>query len=652
MQIKLSRLLLVFIITGAALDADIVAQLPIKKVSLFSSGVGYFERSGELQGSVKLLLPFETAAINDALKSLIVYDPASDAPLVSYASEDLQKTLSELKINLSGNPSITQILHSLKGAELEIYAPDKIVGKIIGTQVNREKNYDELSLLVNNNIHVVPLNNVTSYKFTDAKISQDLTLALDTILNHRQNVKNLYLYLPSSKKRNVSISYVIPAPVWKSTYRLDLSNARPFLQGWAIVDNAGDSDWENVELSLIVGRPVSFTQPLYTPYFLNRPSLPLSIAGFAEAKTYESGFQSSKQAQNKVAYKTMALAEAAAAPTMDADYALSNVDYDTPESKSAGEQFVFTLKNPVVLKHKESAMLPFVQSNLKARKVSIFTHIPQGVSVNPSLGAELTNDLGLKLPAGPIAVYEGGTFAGDALIEFFGENEKRFISYGDDLAVKGTVAYSSKSRFDSVKISKGVMTITEKMVYEKVYTLKNSDKKSRDIILEHPFTADANLITPAKYAEKTSSAYRFEFTLPPNRELKYSVKEERPIQNTILIAQMDYTVIAAFSTNKDFPSSVKNVLKEAAKLMNTVTAEKGKLSNAQNALAESISEQGRIRQNITAVGNGSPQGQEYIKRLTALDVEIDKINADMDKIEKSLQKAHKAFDDYVANLDI
>ncbi|MDR2636122.1 MAG: DUF4139 domain-containing protein, partial [Campylobacteraceae bacterium] len=255
MQTKLLRLLLVFVVAGAALGADTKVQLPIKKVSLFSSGVGYFERSGELQGSVELLLPFENEAINDALKSLLIYDPATNAPSVSYASEDLQKMLSELKVNLSGNPSVAQILHSLKGAELEIYAPEKIVGKIIGTQVNREKNYDELSLFADNNIKVVSLSNVTSYRFTDAQISQDLARALDLILNSKQSVKNLYVNLPSSKKRNVFVSYVIPAPVWKSTYRLDLSGKNPFLQGWAIVDNAGDSDWKNVELSLIVGRP-------------------------------------------------------------------------------------------------------------------------------------------------------------------------------------------------------------------------------------------------------------------------------------------------------------------------------------------------------------------------------------------------------------
>ena len=43
------------------------------------------------------------------------------------------------------------------------------------------------------------------------------------------------------------------------------------LQGWAIVENQTDSDWENVQLSLVSGRPISFIEDLYQPLFVARP---------------------------------------------------------------------------------------------------------------------------------------------------------------------------------------------------------------------------------------------------------------------------------------------------------------------------------------------------------------------------------------------
>ena len=49
-------------------------DLPLKRVVLFSSGVGFFEHSGEIDGDRTIEMRFDTAAINDLLKSMVVQD--------------------------------------------------------------------------------------------------------------------------------------------------------------------------------------------------------------------------------------------------------------------------------------------------------------------------------------------------------------------------------------------------------------------------------------------------------------------------------------------------------------------------------------------------------------------------------------------------
>ena len=57
------------------------------------------------------------------------------------------------------------------------------------------------------------------------------------------------------------VSYTIAAPIWKTTYRVVLGeDGKPFFQGWAIVDNVSEEDWNGVRLSLVSGSPVSFIQ--------------------------------------------------------------------------------------------------------------------------------------------------------------------------------------------------------------------------------------------------------------------------------------------------------------------------------------------------------------------------------------------------------
>lgn len=57
--------------------------------------------------------------------------------------------------------------------------------------------------------------------------------------------------------------------------------------------NSRQCRWDGLEQCRVIScngrRPISFIQELYAPYHLNRPIIPLSIAGFAQAKTYESG---------------------------------------------------------------------------------------------------------------------------------------------------------------------------------------------------------------------------------------------------------------------------------------------------------------------------------------------------------------------------
>src|SRR5207302_9904365 len=63
-------------------------------------------------------------------------------------------------------------------------------------------------------------------------------------------------------------------PIWKTSYRLVLGTKKeekPYLQGWAVVENPTDEDWKGVRMALVSGRPISFQMDLYTPLYVPRP---------------------------------------------------------------------------------------------------------------------------------------------------------------------------------------------------------------------------------------------------------------------------------------------------------------------------------------------------------------------------------------------
>jgi hypothetical protein len=622
---------------------------------------------------MEITLPFPVEAVNDVLKSLVITDPASASPQVSYpASDTLFRTLGSLKIDLSGNPGIPRILESLRGEELEVSAPNPVRGRIVAVETRRTPadfragpaagTEVYLSLATAQGIRVINIKDIDSYSFTRAAINADLDRALDLLSESRNDeVRTLMIRLNGNGSRPVSLSYVIPQAVWKVSYRLDLSGEKPLLQGWAIIDNDSDTDWNGVELSLTAGRPVSFVQDLYSPYRLARPVLPLSIAGTAEARSYESGVRYAAQI------------EEAAADVMEAPAPLSRAEkasgyvpsprgpanimggvVDTSRTATAGDLFEFTLKNPVTLARRQSAMLPLVEGPVTAVKTLVFSGERAALygTINPAVGAELTNTTGIKLPAGPVTVYDGGTYAGDALIEFFPEEEKRLISYGEDLSVSGGVTASFSRMVSAVTVSKGTMTVNRKQRHERMYTLRNASGEAKRIVVEHPVTAGAALAEPAQAEEKTNSLYRFNRELPARGELTVIVREETPVTEQLRLAQFRPETFAAYIADGEIPEGIRAALRGAVEL-------RGKADEAQTALTgiearreRLTADQDRVRRNLEAAGNQTPQGQEYLRRLSALDTEIDTLASQAEEAGRAARSAQTAYEDYLNAMEL
>src|SRR5215207_5294907 len=107
---------------AAAAPAEQPAQVPVKQVVLFSSGVGYFEHFGSVKGNGSTELQFKTQQINDILKSLVLQDlDGGTVSTVTYPSQDpLSKTLGSFQINIAGNPTLADLLNQLRGATVTV----------------------------------------------------------------------------------------------------------------------------------------------------------------------------------------------------------------------------------------------------------------------------------------------------------------------------------------------------------------------------------------------------------------------------------------------------------------------------------------------------------------------------------------------------
>jgi len=619
------------------LPALSAADFPITEVTLYKHGVAHLERAGELKPGETARLDFKPDDMNDVLKSLTVTDGSGGKVNgVRYDSSDpLEKRLADFPFQLGAGVSLAAFLDQMKGARIELkLGAGDAAGTIISARVVQETDKSQREVLVllmdSGDIRSFDLGAASAVKLSDPKLQAQLTAYL-TVLNqsHARDRRSVYIDGVGSGTRKLTASYMTPAAVWKSSYRLMFGAAgEPTLEGWAIVDNTSGDDWSNVRLAVVSGKPMSFITQLYSPRYVQRPYAELAENQAAAPVVYQGALEEAKDELAKA--KTpppFAAARAQIAGGMAGNFSRSDAVAPssfatTADGREAGELFEYSFAAPVTVKQGESAMLPFLQQKIGARKLLVYS---DSYGLNPRDAAELTNSTGKTLDGGPITVYDSGSYAGEALVETLPMSDKRLISYGVDLGTRVTTAFnSSKAVVREIHFQRGILTARSAMQETKTYTIRNVDAKAKTLVIEHSQRPGYTLME-RKPSEPTPSAYRFEVKLAASGTETFPVREEHVYDQTLSVTNLTPDVLAVYVQNKTLNSAARQQLDQIAQKKAEVAANDAALRQAEADVNSLTQDQTRIRSNIESLNrvNGQQdQVQQYARQLAAAETKL------------------------------
>jgi hypothetical protein len=641
----------------------LAADLPVRQVVLYKHGVGFFERSGKLGAGDSARLDFNASEMNDVLKSLTVSERGGGkiTGLRYDAQDTLSHRLSEFPFKISGG--MPGLLDQLKGARVELkFGNDTIAGTIVTARTvpgsDKQPERDQLNLMMDNGeLRTVDLSAATSLRFTDPKLQQQFKDYLTAMSDSRNKDKrSVYIDSTDAKERDVVASYMVPSPVWKSSYRLIFGDKAPTLEGWAIVDNTTGEDWTKVSLSLVSGRPISFVSQLYAPKYVARPEAELADDVAAHPVVHTGAFEAQQAAgmggavggrlaaANR-AEMHMSPPPPAPAPTkaMVAADALS-VAPSTVVSSATGQElgdlFEYRIAQPVTIRKNESAMLPFLQQSIEGRKLLIYS---DHASQHPTNAAELTNSTGNTLDGGPITVYDTGAYGGEALMETLKAGEKRLISYAVDLGTRITEAFGSKQALvREIHGNRGVLTAKYASEETRTYTIRNVDKKAKTLIIEHPLRYGYTLLNQ-KPKEKTPTNYRFEIALAPDSSQEFVVNEERVYDQQTLVTNITPDVLVSYIQNRSLSDTARQQLQRIAAQKRQVAENDRAIQDTDSQIRSISQDEDRLRQNIGSLNNVSGQQQlvqNYARQLDTHEQQLVQLRdkqADLQKKKTALQ---------------
>jgi hypothetical protein len=691
------------------------AELPITRVVLFSSGVGYYQREGQVDGSARIDLQFHTHDINDLLKSLVLQDTGGgQISAVSYDSRDpVDKTLKSFAIDLTSNPSLGQLLGQVRGERVELVSygeqgkegqPTTVTGVIVGVQkqkkpVGKEQvvESEQLNLLTAEGIQGVALGQVQRVRFLKPELEQEFRKALEVLATaHDKQKKTVSLNFLGNNKRAVRVGYVTESPIWKTSYRLSLEKegkeSKAFLQGWAIVENTTDDDWNQVSLGLISGRPISFQMDLYEPLYVPRPMVEPELFASLRPQTY-GGDLAARETRSAGRRKSVnGLAEEGAperamppaAPGVGGGAALGakvpmrlapsdqkarelrlglnaadkNKDINFKQGVASaavatelGEYFQYQLEQPVSLARQKSALIPIVNGPVEASRVSIYNDAVH--AKYPLLGLRFKNTTGLHLMQGPLTIFEGSSYAGDARVGDLQPNETRLVSYAVDLGTEVAPEFKNPNEtLVAVKVFKGILQTTHKQRQTKVYTVKNRSEHARLVIIEHPYRSDWKLVTPEKAAEQTRDVYRFEIQAEPDKTIKHEVVEEHTRLNQVALSNSPDETVRFFLRATVTSPKVKAALEEALTRKAKWAETQQEIQTEEKALQVIEKDQTRMRANMERVPQTSEAYKRYLKKFDDQETEIEKRRDRITKLQDNAEKERKSFESFILTLNV
>ena len=673
-----------FAAAQTARPAPAMTDVPVTKVVLFSSGVGYFEHSGSVNGNSTTELRFKTSQINDILKSIVLQDQGGGrVSAISYPSQDpLAKTLRSFQVDITQNPSLAQLLNQLRGARVTIQMQtEKLSGIILGVE-SRDKAGEKgepvavpvLNLLTGAMIRAVELPSITNLTLDDPQLQEELTRALGALVQARdQDKKPVTINFTGTGERHVRIGYVVETPVWKTSYRLLIDDKGKFgkLQGWAIVENQTESDWNNVSLSLVSGRPISFMMDLYQPLYATRPTVVPEMYAGLRPQLYEGATATDSArvpmagaaggaVQRRIGYDregrpvplkldAVVVAGESVAP-LDAAASVQAV----ASAAKLGALFQYTVPDVTIARQK-SAMLPIIADSVEVERLSIYN--ASVLRSNPLNGVLLKNTTGKHLLQGPFTVFDKGVYAGDARIDNVPPGQERLLSYGIDLdMVVDDTKNTQNTTLLTAKIDKGVLIVSRKLVASQEYAADNKTNKDKILVIERPIRSGWKLVDTQKPFETTPDLYRFKGTAVANKVTVLTVKEEVVTNETIMLASTGLDQLVLYSRTGsgagDLPANVRDALGKAIQLKQSIADAEADITVHNQRLDEITAEQNRIRENMKTVAQTTQYYNRLLAKLNEQESSIESIQKERDALTARRDSLRRELDDYLNGLTV
>jgi hypothetical protein len=642
-----------FLTAFGAVAADGFA---ITSVNLSSGGLAEIVGSEKVNGSGRIGLEVPIDQVDDILKSLVVLDPHGTVSGVTLNGPSAtQEAFKRVPFTADDLGDIARFANALQGVRVSISRPldTPIEGEVLGVVTTGGKDGEitrMLSLLSDGSVRTLSLTDGVTLKILDPVMRQKVEEAVSAVRKSKTDgARSVSIGVSGSASREVSLSYVVPSAVWKTSFRLisDGSSEKSRIQGWAVVENTTGAPWKDVVLSLTSGAPVALKQRLHEHYWKNRKEIPIGDAIAEAPQPAPYAVRRTLAAQEKTITSPRIAPQAAGIAMMAAP---AMADMSAPEERIEANQgdvnVSYKIPTPITLSAGETMSVPIIDTEIKSERVSLYRF---GGGAHPQAAIRFTNTSGSTLPPGIMTIYDRKDgYAGDATIPALRAGGTNLLAFATDNKVDISGLEKPPTTRTRVSIADGILKSETVSAIEREYRIKGAPDSDRVVMLEHPersgwttkTDADQQRIGNTNYLSKKVAA---------SRDILVKVTDEMTSSTSTRILDTDETSLRQWSAAA-VDSGVSEKISRVIAAKSALEAAKRDLQVIDITSKRFADEQARIRENLKAVPEKSDASVTYTKKLIEAEDAITRSEATREKAKDSVDQKESALRSLIRGL--
>ncbi len=649
------------------------------KVTIYSNGVADYRRTVKATSAGnEVQIPVRQVDLDDVLGSLGVFGEVSYSPPIFSPENSQDGTL-----ELSAHDVYGQFAEKLRNAKVVVEVNDgpTLTGQIVGLNtepdVNDGDSIDRRSLVVSSEdaFKTVQLKDIASIKFDDEQIQSEINKAMQRAY---QKIKpeSTFVTLNVKSKTDAdveaTVQYITSAAAWKLAYRLREITGQFQFEGFAVVDNNTEEDWNDANISVVVGEPVSFKTDLAQVRSVqrNRVNIVQSVAqGAVEVEEAMALANMSNLAANysarggRLRAKSMArsatpmaaMAAMSASDDMCEESALEIAGGAAPSApvpqadvQEIGDYCVFTSSTLVTIPSKQSALVPVFQHALDESKTDLVLYYKPNQRADRAFRSiRFSNELEHSLGRGACSIYNDGAFVGQCVIPSTKTGQKQLLPHALETGVLIRRTQKPQEKHaSSVLIEDGVAYMETSVVQSTMYQLKSNKDEKFTVVVDHDKmisgakrTGSIQVLSPENAenpqpvavadAENLERGIRYTIELQGNQEVIFTVTEDK-------VDKQEF----AFADNLNLTWFMSNVavhggeFKDSEAIASCIEAQKAidannhAIGTAQTEARRLAGKQDRLRKNLAATESGE-QVKTWQTELATAETRLTKIEEEI-----------------------